>query len=66
MIQLFGFDIPIWLLMLIGIAGIILVWRLIKFALTILIIVILLLIIVSGLDFLGVFQTLQNLINGLI
>ncbi len=66
MIQLFEFSIPLWLLILIGIVVVLLIWKLIKFAITVLIVIILILIVISGLDYLGVFQNLQNLINGLI
>jgi len=66
MVVLFGYEIPLWLFMILGIIFVVLAWKLIKFALVVLFILIIFLVILMGLDFLGVFEKLQNLIANVI
>jgi hypothetical protein len=65
-IELFGFVLPLWAFLLIGVIAIIIIWKLIKFAIKILLIIIVFFAILIGLDFLGVFGFIQNLISGII
>ncbi len=64
-ITLFGFEFPLWLIFLLLIIGVILVWKLIKFTVKFLLIIIVFFLILFGLDFFGVFEFLQNLLIGL-
>jgi len=59
-------NLPLWVLFLIGIIIVIVAWKLIKFALKILLILILLLVILIGLDALGFFEMIQNLFSAAI
>jgi len=65
-IELFGLNLPLWAVFLIGIIAIIIVWKLIKFAIKILLIVVVFFVILIGLDFLNVFDFIQNLFSGII
>jgi hypothetical protein len=64
-IELFGFVLPLWAVFLIGIVIIILAWKIIKFAIKLLLIVIVIFLILIGLDFLNVFGWIQNLFSGI-
>lgn len=61
-IELFGFDIPLWAIFLIGIIAAIVLWKLIKFAIKILLIAVVAFIILIGLDALNIFGWIQNLL----
>jgi hypothetical protein len=61
-----GITLPLWALFLIAIIAILIIWKLIKFAIKILLIIIVFFVILFGLDFLGVFDTISNLISSLI
>jgi len=65
-IELFGFILPLWAVFLIVIIVIILAWKLIKFAIKLLLIMIVIFLILIGLDFLNVFGWVQNLFSGII
>ena len=54
--------VPLWAILLIFILVVIVAWKLIKFAIKIMLVLILILIIFAGLDYLGVFDAIQNLI----
>ncbi|KYK29182.1 hypothetical protein AYK20_00530 [Thermoplasmatales archaeon SG8-52-1] len=58
---LFGLDIPIWLIFLIGILVLIVAWKIIKFAIKVLLIAIVIFIIIMGLDFINFFSWIQNI-----
>lgn len=60
--DLFGFTVPLWAFFLIIIIGIILAWKLIKFAIKVLIIIIVFFIILIGLDVVGVFDWISEII----
>ena len=64
--MMFGVDLPLWVVFLIGIIVVILAWKLIKFALKILLVIILFFVILIGLDALGVFNTIQNIMTAII
>jgi hypothetical protein len=65
-IIIFGVDIPLWIAFLIGLIVVIVAWKLIKFAIKILLIIALFFIILMALDYANVFNTLQNLFSGII
>jgi hypothetical protein len=65
-VVLFGYDIPLWIVFLAGIIILVIAWKLIKFALKLLLIIALFFIILMVLDYADVFNTIQNLISGII
>ena len=65
-IEIFGVELPLWAIFLIGIIVVILAWKLIKFALKILLIAIVVFVILIGLDFFNVFNWIQNLFAGVV
>ncbi|KYK23867.1 hypothetical protein AYK24_06935 [Thermoplasmatales archaeon SG8-52-4] len=58
---LFGLDVPIWLIFLIGILVLIVAWKIIKFAIKVLLIAVVIFIIIMGLDFINFFSWIQNI-----
>lgn len=62
MIEIFG-SLPLWILLLIGIIIVLIAWKIIKFALKILLILIIAFLILLGLDFLNVFDFIQNIMT---
>ena len=61
--ELFGFAIPLWAV-LIGIILIVIVaWKLIKFAIKLLIILVVFFVILIGLDVLGIFDRIQGILS---
>lgn len=65
-IEIFGVELPLWAIFLIGIIVVIVSWKLIKFALKILLIGIVVFVILIGLDFFNVFNWIQNLFAGIV
>jgi hypothetical protein len=65
-IEIFGVELPLWAIFLIGIIVVILAWKLIKFAFKILLIALVVFVILIGLDFFNVFNWIQNLFAGVI
>jgi hypothetical protein len=65
-LELFGFTLPLWAFFIIGLIAIIIVWKLIKFAIKILLIIVVFFVILIGLDFLNVFDFIQNLFSGIV
>lgn len=65
-LELFGITLPLWAFFILGIIAIIIVWKLIKFAIKILLIIVVFFIILIGLDFLNIFDFIQNLFSGII
>ena len=61
MLEIFG-SLPLWAIILVGIIVVVIAWKVIKFALKILLILIVAFAIMMGLDILGVFDILQNLL----
>ena len=62
MLEIFG-SLPLWVILLIGIIIILIAWKIIKFAIKILLILIVAFLILFGLDFLGVFNFLQEFLS---
>ena len=65
-IELFGINLPIWVLFLIGIIAIIIIWKLVKFAIKLLLIIVIFFIILIGLDYFDVFGWIENLFSGIV
>ena len=63
MLEIFG-SFPLWAIILIGIIIVIIAWKIIKFALKILLVLIISFAILLGLDIIGVFDFIQNLFSG--
>ena len=61
-ITIFGFILPLWLVFLLLIIGVIIAWKLIKFTIKILLVIIVFFLILIGLDFIGVFDFIQKII----
>jgi hypothetical protein len=61
MLEIFG-SLPLWLILLIGIIIVFIAWKFIKFAIKILLILVIAFLILIGLDFIGFFDLIQNLI----
>ena len=62
MIEIFG-SLPLWSILLIGIIVVLIAWKIIKFAIKILLILIVAFLILLGLDFLNVFDFIQNILT---
>jgi len=60
--EIFGFFIPLWALFIIGLLAVIVLWKLIKFAIKLLIIVVVFFVILIGLDVVGVFDWISEII----
>jgi len=56
-------NIPLFLLLLIAIVVVFVVWKLIKFAIKVFLVIVVFFIILIGLDFIGVFSWLQSIIS---
>ena len=65
MLEIFG-SLPLWAIILVGIIVVVIAWKIIKFALKILLVLIISFAIMMGLDILGVFDALQKLLSGII
>ena len=65
-VTLFGTALPLWAVFLILIIAVVVVWKLIKFAIKVLLVIIVFFAILFGLDFLNVFDTIQGIISGFI
>lgn len=59
---IFGFNLPLWLVFLLAIVIVFISWKIIKFAIKILIIIVLFLLIFVVFDFLNFFDIIQDLI----
>ncbi len=64
-ITLFGYIFPMWLVFLLLIIGVIIAWKLIKFTIKVLLLVIVFFVILFCLDFFGVFEFIQNFLSEL-
>jgi len=64
MIEIFG-SFPLWAIILVGIIIVVIAWKIIKFALKILLVLIISFAILLGLDIIGVFDFIQNLLSGI-
>ena len=61
MLEIFG-SLPLWIILLIGLIVVLIAWKIIKFAIKILIILVIAFLILLGLDFIGIFDFIQNII----
>ena len=61
--EAFGVIIPLWAVFLLFILFVIVAWKLIKFALKFLLITVIIFIILIGLDVLGFFDAIQNIVG---
>lgn len=61
--DILGFSMPLWTVFLGGLILIIVAWKFIKFAIKVLLILIVFFVILIGLDFLNVFEYIQNLLS---
>jgi len=59
--EIFGFELPLWALFLIIVLAVIVAWKLIKFAIKIMLIVVVFFIILMVLDYFNVISWIQNL-----
>jgi hypothetical protein len=64
--DIIGFTVPLWALFLAGIVIIFIAWKIIKFAIKLFVILLIFFGILMGLDMLGVFGWLQQLIMTLV
>jgi len=62
-LELFGFIIPLWAIFLGGIILVVVAWKLIKFAIKLLLILLFFFAVLFGLDFFGVFDFIQGLLS---
>ncbi len=65
-LTLFGFELPLWLIFLVVILVVIIAWKFIKFAIKVLLILVFLFIILALLDYFGVFNWIQEVLNAII
>jgi hypothetical protein len=65
-VTLFGFVIPLWLVFIALIIGVVILWKIIKFALKILLVIVAFFVILFGLDLLGVFDFIQNIFSSIV
>jgi hypothetical protein len=61
--DIFGVTVPLWAIFIGGIILVLLAWKLIKFTIKLVFIVVAFLIILIGLDFAGVFDWIHNLLT---
>lgn len=61
--DIFGFIIPLWAVFLGGIIIVVIAWKLIKFALKALLILVVFFVILIGLDFFNVFGWIQSVLS---
>lgn len=62
---MFGFTLPLWAVFLGGIVLVVVAWKLIKFALKVLLVLVVFFGILIGLDVLGVFNFIQGLLSNI-
>jgi hypothetical protein len=63
--DVFGFTLPLWAIFLGGIILVVVAWKLIKFALKVLLVLVVFFGILIGLDVLGVFNFIQGLLSNI-
>ena len=64
--NVFGVALPLWAVFLIGIILVVVAWKLIKFALIVLVVLIVFFVIMMGLDYFQVFDMIQSFLAGLL
>jgi len=63
--DVFGFTLPLWAVFLGGIILVVVAWKLIKFALKVLLVIVVFFAILIGLDVLNVFNIIQDLLSNI-
>ncbi len=63
--DVFGFTLPLWAVFLGGIIIVVVAWKLVKFALKVLLVLVVFFGILIGLDVLGVFNFIQGLLSNI-
>ena len=63
--QLFGTELPLWALLLVGIVVVIIAWKLVKFAVKIMLIIVVILVILMVIDYFNVVNMIQNFISNI-
>ena len=61
--EIFGVIIPLWAIFLIAIIAVIVVWKLIKFAIKIMIVIVIVFVIIMGLDYFQVFDWFRSVLT---
>lgn len=64
--DIFGVAVPLWAVFLIGIIAVVAVWKLFKFAIKILLVIVAFFAILMGLDYFHVFDGIQKLLGGVL
>ena len=64
--DVFGFALPLWAVFLGGIILVVVAWKLIKFALKVLLVLVVFFSILIGLDVLGVFNFIQGILSNIV
>ena len=64
--QIFGFELPLWVLLIVGIIVVVVAWKFIKFAIKIMLIVIVFFVILMLIDYFNVISGIQNLLLSVI
>jgi len=65
-LTLFGFQLPLWLIFFIIILIVIFAWRIVKFAIKVLLILVLIFIVLALLDYFNVFNWIKEIITTII
>jgi len=63
--DVFGFTLPLWAVFLGGIILVVVAWKLIKFALKVLLVIVVFFAILIGLDVLNVFNIIQDILSNI-
>jgi hypothetical protein len=63
--DVFGFTLPLWAIFLGGIIIVVVAWKLIKFALKVLLVLVVFFAVLVGLDVLGVFNFIQDILSNI-
>ena len=63
--DVFGFTLPLWTVFLGGIIIVVVAWKLIKFALKVLLVIVVFFAILIGLDVLNVFNIIQDILSNI-
>jgi len=66
MVDIIGFQIPLWAVFLGGLIVVVVAWKLIKFAIKLLIVLLIFFALIIGLDMIGVFQWIQNMMGSIL
>ena len=65
-LELFGFTLPLWAFLIIGLIAIVIIWKLIKFAIKIFLVIVVFFVILIGIDILNIPSIIENLFSGIV